>query len=337
MNVAPFLAKWQVYLNCPYKQKDEAKAKGAQFDKEKKRWYIYGAKNLAEFSKWLPSDAVESPHASAVVCSPEKEDYSVSPPAEPAPALDPESNASAVTYLKVPYADKDDAKAMGARFDPDFKLWYTQGLHVAPFLARWQVYLNCPYKQKDEAKAKGAQFDKEKKRWYISGTKNLADFSRWLPSDAIRSPHASQKSIKTTSDAVCSPLKSDSVAVVSAPSSAAGTAPKAQSNSEAATKSKNFRLNLMSDVFDSSESVTRPSKKQKPSPPNDYECPILMELMSDPVICADGFSYERSAIEKWLRQHGTSPTTNEPLTNKKLLPNKTLKAAITAWKDNLKG
>ncbi len=27
-------------------------------------------------------------------------------------------------YLKVPFAEKDDAKALGARFDPERKLWY---------------------------------------------------------------------------------------------------------------------------------------------------------------------------------------------------------------------
>ena len=33
---------------------------------------------------------------------------------------------------------------------------------------------------------------------------------------------------------------------------------------------------------------------------NDFECPITMEIMDDPVICCDGFTYERRAIEEWL-------------------------------------
>ena len=44
---------------------------------------------------------------------------------------------------------------------------------------------------------------------------------------------------------------------------------------------------------------------------------------------ADGFTYERKAIEKWLEDHDTSPKTNEPLEHKQLVPNTTLKIAIT--------
>lgn len=38
-----------------------------------------------------------------------------------------------------------------------------------------------------------------------------------------------------------------------------------------------------------------------------FLCPITRELMIDPVIDPDGNSYERSAIENWLKQHSTSP------------------------------
>ena len=61
---------------------------------------------------------------------------------------------------------------------------------------------------------------------------------------------------------------------------------------------------------------------------------ILNEMMQDPVLAADGFSYERTAIEDWLRSHNTSPKTNEPLLHKNLIPNLTLKALITDWKYN---
>ena len=46
-------------------------------------------------------------------------------------------------------------------------------------------------------------------------------------------------------------------------------------------------------------------------------------------MAADGYSYERVAIEQWLATGaGTSPKTNELLENEKLLPNKALKALI---------
>jgi len=63
--------------------------------------------------------------------------------------------------------------------------------------------------------------------------------------------------------------------------------------------------------------------------PDDYYCSITCEVMSDPVIAADGYSYERVAIEQWLATGaGTSPKTNEVLRHCELLPNKALKALI---------
>lgn len=40
------------------------------------------------------------------------------------------------TYLKVPFAEKDDAKAHGARWDPARKSWYVEGEELSPF-QRW--------------------------------------------------------------------------------------------------------------------------------------------------------------------------------------------------------
>jgi serine/threonine protein kinase len=66
-------------------------------------------------------------------------------------------------------------------------------------------------------------------------------------------------------------------------------------------------------------------------PPKDLVCPIGMELMQDPVIAADGSSYERANIEQWLQEHDTSPVTNEPLTHKNLVPNRNLRGSIEDW------
>ena len=50
-------------------------------------------------------------------------------------------------------------------------------------------------------------------------------------------------------------------------------------------------------------------------------CPISHEIMLDPVIAADGTTYERQQIERWLHDHDTSPLTGLPLAHKELLPN----------------
>lgn len=58
---------------------------------------------------------------------------------------------------------------------------------------------------------------------------------------------------------------------------------------------------------------------------------MLQEVMRDPVIAADGFTYERSAIEAWFKKSGTSPMTNQPLPNKALIPNHLARSAVAKW------
>jgi U-box domain len=58
--------------------------------------------------------------------------------------------------------------------------------------------------------------------------------------------------------------------------------------------------------------------------PDVFYCPIMCELMVDPVIAPDGNSYERQAIENWIRANGTSPVTREAMTLAQLRPNNAL-------------
>ena len=43
----------KTYLNCPFHDKDKAKEAGAQWDLDKRRWYIPPGKRLSKFAKWL--------------------------------------------------------------------------------------------------------------------------------------------------------------------------------------------------------------------------------------------------------------------------------------------
>lgn len=60
----------------------------------------------------------------------------------------------------------------------------------------------------------------------------------------------------------------------------------------------------------------------------DMGCCTSQEVMQDPVLAADGYSYERLAIEQWLMNHDTSPMTNARLPNKNLIPNHALRSSI---------
>jgi hypothetical protein len=69
--------------------------------------------------------------------------------------------------------------------------------------------------------------------------------------------------------------------------------------------------------------------------PNDFTCPISHEIMVDPVITSDGYSYERFHINQWIRQKPTNPLTNEPLLNVNLIPNHSLKGAIIDFTESI--
>ncbi|KAG7464101.1 hypothetical protein MATL_G00183690 [Megalops atlanticus] len=69
--------------------------------------------------------------------------------------------------------------------------------------------------------------------------------------------------------------------------------------------------------------------------PDEFLCPITREVMKDPVIAADGYSYEREAIESWINsKNRSSPMTNLPLQTTALTPNRTLKMAIGRWRSS---
>jgi len=60
------------------------------------------------------------------------------------------------------------------------------------------------------------------------------------------------------------------------------------------------------------------------------QCPITREPMSDPVVAADGHTYEKSAILAWFKNSLTSPMTREVLKSTDLSPNHTVKSLIAA-------
>ncbi|CAN4098849.1 unnamed protein product [Withania somnifera] len=66
--------------------------------------------------------------------------------------------------------------------------------------------------------------------------------------------------------------------------------------------------------------------------PDDFRCPISLELMKDPVIVSSGQTYERTSIEKWLEAgHTTCPKTQQVLTSNAVTPNYVLRSLIAQW------
>mmetsp|Transcript_96564 Transcript_96564/g.278756 ORF Transcript_96564/g.278756 Transcript_96564/m.278756 type:complete len:440 (+) Transcript_96564:67-1386(+) len=65
-------------------------------------------------------------------------------------------------------------------------------------------------------------------------------------------------------------------------------------------------------------------------PPSFY-CPISQQCMHDPVVLADGHSYERQYIKRWLEHHDTSPVSGLKLPQLTMYPNHALRNAIEEY------
>jgi putative DNA primase/helicase len=119
----------------------------------------------------------------------------------PVNQVDPssQSSQSSKIWIDVPYPQKDEAKALGARWDRQEQSWYIPaGVDPAPF-ARWtpatapqarlkqppavppRQYLAVPYGERVAAKAAGAVWDKAAKSWYAGPKADLAKLKRWKP------------------------------------------------------------------------------------------------------------------------------------------------------------
>ncbi|KAK1377914.1 RING-type E3 ubiquitin transferase [Heracleum sosnowskyi] len=66
--------------------------------------------------------------------------------------------------------------------------------------------------------------------------------------------------------------------------------------------------------------------------PDEYRCPISLDLMRDPVIVASGHTYDRNSISQWINTgHHTCPKSAQRLIHMALIPNYALKSLIHQW------
>ncbi len=102
-------------------------------------------------------------------------------------------------YVQIPYADREQAKMLGAKWDKEEKSWYIPpGVNQEPF-RKWldsatnqaktvtdntpaiaKTLIDVPFREKNEARALGAKWDKDQKSWYIPEGVNTALFARWM-------------------------------------------------------------------------------------------------------------------------------------------------------------
>lgn len=61
--------------------------------------------------------------------------------------------------------------------------------------------------------------------------------------------------------------------------------------------------------------------------PDNFKCPISLEIMSDPVIIETGITFDKKNIDEWFVHRNTCPLTRK-VVNKKCIPNNILKTMI---------
>ncbi|KAH0454045.1 hypothetical protein IEQ34_018369 [Dendrobium chrysotoxum] len=88
-----------------------------------------------------------------------------------------------------------------------------------------------------------------------------------------------------------------------------------------ASKSSNFK-----------STTTLPVVATELSIPDQFRCPISLDLMTDPVTAPTGITYDRQSIERWLEMgNSTCPVTNIALNCHGLIPNHTIRRLIQDW------
>ncbi|BFG22874.1 U-box domain-containing protein 13-like [Prunus yedoensis var. nudiflora] len=69
-----------------------------------------------------------------------------------------------------------------------------------------------------------------------------------------------------------------------------------------------------------------------PNVPDEFRCPISLDLMKDPVIVASGHTYDRNSIAQWINSgHQTCPKSGQKLIHMALIPNYALKSLMQQW------
>lgn len=66
--------------------------------------------------------------------------------------------------------------------------------------------------------------------------------------------------------------------------------------------------------------------------PDDFRCPISLDLMRDPVLVSTGQTYDRFSITRWIDEgHSTCPKSGQALLHNNLIPNYALRNLIQHW------
>ena len=115
----------KIFLQVPFREKDEARALGAKWDRQAQSWYALAGSDAGRFAKWAQDGAL--PAVNTLKAEPTTE----------GDRQDPQASQER-QYLAVPYGERIAAKAAGAQWDKAAKSWYAGPKADMQKLARWK-------------------------------------------------------------------------------------------------------------------------------------------------------------------------------------------------------
>ena len=98
----------------------------------------------------------------------------------------PPDTRNEITWLEVPFKERNEAKSLGARWNAQRVQWYapanTDLTHLRPWL-KTRIYLQCPSDNHDDALQRGAKWDRIRREMYITNDMDTVPFTQWLLRD----------------------------------------------------------------------------------------------------------------------------------------------------------
>ena len=190
-----------------YATRADALALGAQYDKEKMLWFIPADVDPSLFSRWgdKGSPPIVLTDEQAQAQSTRMKQLTLA-----AWNLERSANARASSqekiYLNIPFKEKDEARALGARWDRQKQSWFIPTGNDPALFTKWErnasveqsqsaaatpssssipvderQYLVVSFEERQAAKAAGALWDKSVKSWYIGPSADKDKLQNWLP------------------------------------------------------------------------------------------------------------------------------------------------------------
>ena len=90
------------------------------------------------------------------------------------------------------------------------------------------------------------------------------------------------------------------------------------------------------DDHDNTSTTSVTSTSNEDGIPEEFICPLTLELYKNPVMTRWGHTYERDAIIEWLHTHDECPLTRNSMTLRDIIPNRVLREQIQTWKSKQK-